>query len=188
MSASSAASNLPASGRITQAQATEILSHYSPVKVQIPEEESHLYNLLVEPSHHSWDYNTCIGRLKQGSRAAPSVVEPLYAISTVGSNLAFAYHGSKVPFSVNANRSYFVDKPEDDDLNAPFMLFTVADGVYVATDKDNGAWATNWLKKDTELHFGRWRSQSYDWSMAQFAFHSVKEKDGEADTVEGQSL
>jgi len=187
MSACSAATSLPASGRITQAQATEILSHYSPVRVQIPEQESHLYRRSVNPSHHSWDNKTSIGRLKRGSEAAPNMSGPKYTVSMVGSNLALAYHESKVPFSVDAEHVYFVDKPERDDPNAPFMLFTDAAGVYVATGENNGPWATDWSQVDAKLHFGD-SSKSYDWSLARLAFHSIKEKDGEADTVEGQSV
>ena len=187
MSASSAASTLLASGRITQAQATEILSHYSPVKVKIPEEESHLYNRSVEPSHNSWDNETCIGRPKQGSEAAPNMSGPNNTVSMVGSDLALAYHRSKVPFPVDADHVYFVEKPKDNDTKAPFMLFTVATGVYVATDEAKDEWATNWSQRDAKLRLGR-SAKSYDWSMAQLAFHPIKGKDGEADTVEGQSV
>ena len=188
MSASSAATSLPASGTITQKLATEILSLYETDPVVMAEEESHLYNVLANPSNHSWDGTICIGRLKTARKTDPPNSKTEHTISRVESRLALAYCPSEKPFSETADRVYFVEKPTDEQSQGPFMLFTVAGGVYVATRENTGPWATQYSKTDAEICLGG-RSQLYNnWSVAkEFTFHAIKHEVGEDVTDDGPS-
>jgi hypothetical protein len=187
MPAYSAAESLPTSGLITQEQATQILSHYKPDKLVIPEDASHICDPSVDPSHHSWDGLTVIGRLKIPLRNNPTMSNTKEMISRVESKLAIAFQRSEQPFWERADRVYLVEKTVGQPSETPFMLFTVAAGeagsagVYVATHELTGPHGTIESKRAAEKCL-EWRTKLYDWSLAKdFAFYPIKEPEDDED-------
>jgi hypothetical protein len=190
----SAATSSPEERYVTSTQASEILSHYNWKKLEIPLDASHRFNPWVNPSHHSWNNVSYIGRSK---RPRPDAfLQPPYTRQTVSimvSDGAVVFQGSQVPRYIKPDHVYHISQAPDAGKEAPSMLFTVPKsdlcpaGVYVVRyeSQPDDSEETEMVTSKANESLGP-DACRYQWSLANFEFHE-KIKDGVEGSVQMMS-